>query len=377
MHNQSRGEFRIQRSGVALRTVFGALLAAGFGGLLAQQAPAPAAEVKTAEQVYKNITALKGTPADQLMPAMQFISASLGVECNFCHVQGKMDADDKRSKRTAREMIAMTMAINKDHFGGQREMTCYSCHHGAAHPMGAPPVLETDAPRRPEMEPPPARAMGQSADSILEKYVAALGGADAIRKVTSRVEKGAVRFGGQETAIEVIEKAPNKRISIMHMPNGDSITAFDGTSGWLGNAGRPPREMPAAESDAAGLDADLYFAVRLKEIFKQLRPSRPEKIGDVQCQTINAMRPGQPPVRLYFDETSGLLVRMVRYIETPVGRYPTEIDYADYREVDGVKVPTRWTLARPNGRFTIAIADVQQNVPVDDARFVKPAAGAN
>jgi len=75
-------------------------------------AHAQTAEPKTAEQVFQNITALKGTPADQLQPAMQFIAASLGVDCNFCHVQGKMEADDKPAKKTAREMIAMQTEIN-------------------------------------------------------------------------------------------------------------------------------------------------------------------------------------------------------------------------------------------------------------------------
>src|ERR1700704_132874 len=88
-------------------------------------------EPKLAEQVYKNITHLKGTPADQLMPAMQFIASSLGVDCTFCHVQGKMEDDDKPAKKTARDMIAMTADINKSAFRGQRQVTCFSCHHGS------------------------------------------------------------------------------------------------------------------------------------------------------------------------------------------------------------------------------------------------------
>ena len=56
-------------------------------------------EPKTAEQVYKNITHLKGTPADQLLPGMQFIASSLGVQCSFCHVDGKPEADDKGPKK--------------------------------------------------------------------------------------------------------------------------------------------------------------------------------------------------------------------------------------------------------------------------------------
>lgn len=57
-------------------------------------APAPGQSPKTAEQQFKNIQVLKGAPADQVIPAMQFISSSLGVECDFCHVQNAFDKDD-------------------------------------------------------------------------------------------------------------------------------------------------------------------------------------------------------------------------------------------------------------------------------------------
>ena len=168
-------------------------------------------------------------------------------------------------------------------------------------------------------------------------------------------------------------KAPNRRVSITSNPNGHSITAFDGTVGWLGTEGRSAREMAAAESWAAGLDAEFSLATRLKEIFPQLRRGRPEEIAGVMCESLTATAPGHPPVRLWFDQKSGLLVRLVRLAETPVGRNPTQIDYADYREVDGVKIPYRWTLARPGGSFTIKIEQVQQNVPVDEKLFVPPA----
>jgi len=106
---------------------------------------AQTAAAKPAEEVYKNIVQLKGTPADQLMPAMQFISSSLGVQCDFCHVQGKMEADDKGPKRTAREMMVMQAAINKESFRGQLQVTCFTCHRGAQRPVNSPPVLESDA----------------------------------------------------------------------------------------------------------------------------------------------------------------------------------------------------------------------------------------
>jgi outer membrane lipoprotein-sorting protein len=355
----------MNRVQLALTTIFAAALLHG-------QTPEP----KTAEQVFKNITELTGTPADQLVPAMTFIAASLGVECNFCHVEGKMELDDKETKKTARQMIAMTTAINKNSFGGKREVTCYSCHHGAHHPAGTPPVLEADMPAHTEAAASPAPGEGPNASDILEKFVSALGGAEAIQKITSRVEKGVIVVGGSDTPIELFLKAPNKRISITHMPKGQSYTAFDGTSGWLGSTGRPPRIMSPAESEAAGLDAEFYLALQLPKIFQQLRTGRPESINGIECQTLIGTRPDRPPVRFYFENKSGLLLRQVRYGETPLGRNPTQIDYADYRAVDGVKVPFRWTLSRTNGRFTIQISEVKNNVPVEDEKFAKPASEA-
>jgi photosynthetic reaction center cytochrome c subunit len=331
---------------------------------------------QTAEQVFKNIAELKGTPADQLVPAMNFISSSLGVECNFCHVQGKMDADEKPAKKTAREMMAMTAEINKNAFKGQRQVTCYSCHNGHTHPTSMPPVMETDAPA-PNPAVAPAAAAGTAAsaaptaDQIAEKYVTAMGGADALRKITSRTMTGVILTAGNESPIELFTKAPNKRISISKMGTGESMTAFDGTAGWMGSTGRPARVMSDTESDAAGLDAEFSLALRLKEIFPQLRRGRPDEIGGAPVEVLTANRQGKPPVRLYFDQKSGLLLRMVRYAETSMGRMPTQIDYADYREFDGVKVACKWTLSRPNGRFTIQIKEVKQNVAIDDSKFAK------
>jgi hypothetical protein len=107
-------------------------------------------------------------------------------------------------------------------------------------------------------------------------------------------------------------------------------------------------------------------------MFSEMKVRGTEKIGDHDAYLVVGQRDGKTPIRLYFDEQSGLLVRMVRFGETALGRLPTQIDYADYRDTDGVKIPYRWTLARPSGRFTIQISEVKQNVPVDDAKFAKP-----
>ena len=366
-----------------------AVLAAGVVGMSLAKAQsgggaeAAAAGPKKAEEQFKNMEVLKGIPADQLIPAMQFITASLGVDCQFCHVEGAFEKDDKKPKQTARKMMEMMFAINKDNFEGHREVTCYSCHRGSTDPVGTPLVM-TEEPKpgggeaRPEEKKSEGaegkEASGPAADQLLDKYLQAVGGAAAIEKITSRVMKGTITFGDRNVPIDIYSKDPDKRISFTHTPDGDSVTAFDGHEGWLGAPGRPVREMHGPDIDAAAMDADLHFAAHLKGMFSEAQMRGTEKIDDHEAYLVIGRREGKPPLRLYFDEQSGFLVRLVRFGETPLGRMPTQIDYADYRQAGGVKIPFRWTLARPSGRFTIQVSEVKENVPVDDAKFAKPPA---
>jgi photosynthetic reaction center cytochrome c subunit len=364
----------------AVLTVLGLLVVCGLAinGAKGQSGSAPATTKapKMAEEQFKNIQVLKGVPADQLIPAMQFITASLGVECEFCHVEGAFEKDDKKPKQTARKMMEMMFAINRDNFDGHREVTCYSCHRGSTDPVATPAVM-ADEPKEIVMsaraETPEAKeAAGPTPVQLFDKYVQAAGGAAAIKKITSRVEKGTIEFGGKSFPIDVYSKDPGKRVSFTHMPEGDNVTAFNGREGWLSAPGRPVRDMHGPDLDGAAIDADLHFPLDLKHQFTEVRSGQPEKVGDREAYVVVGQRESKPPLRLYFDEQTGLLLRLVRYGETPLGRLPTQIDYADYRDIAGVKIPFRWTLARATGRFTIQISDVKANVPVDDAKFAKP-----
>ncbi len=350
--------------GVASSTV-GAQAASPAG-----QGAAPAAAPRTAGETFKNVHILKDVPADQLLPTMQFIAASLGVECNFCHIQGAFEKDDRKEKQTARKMMQMMMEINKSNFDGDRNVTCFSCHRGAPAPLTIPAVAGEDARPEPEGTPPPAPPL-PTADQLLDRYVQAVGGAAALMKITSRVQKGQITSFGRLAPIEVYAKAPNKRMSVTRSPRGESVTAYDGSGGWLtGREG--PHPMTAAESSAARLDADLYLPLHIKQLFSAFRVQPAEKVGDRDATLLVAANEGKPPVHFYFDSQSGLLLRQVRYTETALGYNPAQIDYADFRDVDGVKVPFRWTLARPNGRFTIQVETTEQNVAIDDAKFVMP-----
>ena len=333
-----------------------------------------AAGQKLAEEQFKNIQALKGVPADQLIPAMQFITGSLGVDCEYCHDHQAMDSDDKKTKKIARQMITMMFDIDKNNFDGRLEVTCFTCHRGTAKPVSIPVIKdeETAGPGAPGKNP-VVNATLPKPEELLDKYLTAVGGAAAVEKITSRVQKGKLMaFGGQTFPADVYSKAPDKRVSVMHLQGGDSITAFDGQRGWLSVPGRPAHMMSASENDSARLDADVHFPAHVKTLYPKFKVENGEKIDGRETYLVEGSAEGRPPLRLYFDIQTGLLLRLLRYSPSPLGLNPTRIDYADYREADGVKVPFRWTLSRPDNRFTIQVQEMKQNVPVDDAKFAAP-----
>jgi photosynthetic reaction center cytochrome c subunit len=346
------------------------LSAAGVAA--AQETRAPA---KTAVQQFKNIEVLKDIPADELIPTMQFIAGALGVDCEFCHVQHAMDKDDKKEKKIARKMMEMELTLNADHFEGHIEVTCFTCHRGSPHPIGIP-ILSAEAANKPPHEHNDASAVSANANLpeanvILDKYLAATGGADAFRKIKTRVEKGTIDAMGEKYPVEIYSEAPDKRVSISHPSFGESVTAFNGQAGWLGSP-RGAHPMGTLENQAARIDAQLDFPARVRELFQEFRVLPGEAIGGHATYLLTAKGAGVPPVNLYFDQQTGLLLRQVRYAETPLGRNPTQVDYADYRQTDGVNIPYQWTLTRTNGSFTIQIQSVQQNVAVEEKLFVMP-----
>jgi hypothetical protein len=338
-----------------------------------------------AEKVFKNVQVLKGIPVDQFMTTMGFISASLGMTCSDCHVAesgGSWEkyADDTELKQTTRKMLVMVSALNRTYFGGKREVTCYSCHRGGDRPRVTPSLIELyGAP--PPPEPPDSidqAAQARPADPILDKYIQALGGAQRLANLTSFVAKGTyVGFGETDkTPLEIFAKAPEQLTTIVHTPIGDSITTYDGHIGWTAapaaNAPVPVLALTDGELEGAKLDADLSFPGRIQQVLRQWRAGAPAIIDDHEVQMVQGTRDGRYPVDLYFDPKSGLLVRLVRYSESPLGLNPTQIDYADYREVAGVKMPFRWTITWLSGRSTIELTNVQPNVPIDAAKFAQP-----
>ena len=327
---------------------------------------------KKASEQFKNIQVLKDVPADQLIPAMQFITASLGVGCDHCHVPGNFDKDDKKPKQTARQMMQMMSAINKINFAGERKVTCYSCHRGGAEPISVP-VINVNA--MAPAEPPKTPASLPTGEEVLNKYLAALGGSDALVKNTTRVAKGkAIIFGTRQFPAETISKSPDRTVSITHLSDGDMSNGFNSSTGWQAIPGRPVRELSAAEIDATRLDSDFYFSHHIKDLFNTLQTAGVDNLGGHLGYVVLGKRQGLPDVKLYFDGESGLLLRMMRFEETPLGLNPVQNDYADYRDVSGVKVPYHVTTLRAGRKGEVQLDAVEQNVSVEDSRFEMPQA---
>lgn len=323
---------------------------------------------RSAAEAYQNIQVLKEIPADQLVPAMQFITYALGVECSYCHVEGALEKDDKKPKQTARKMMQMMAAINRDNFDSKQWVTCNSCHRGAPHPVAIPVIAEGGP--RPVVE----TSNAPPAEQIIAKYVEAIGGAAALQKISTRQEKGTINISGRNLPIEILSKIGGKQLTVIHLPNGDSITAYDGTSGWTSAPNRPVREIPALEVASAQPELDLQLPLHMKQLFNEVKSAATEKIGDRESYVVAGMNSGEIAAKFYFDKESGYLLRVLRYTKSPLGRNPTQIDYSDFRTLDGLKVPFQETIARPNLRLTVQIEDAKSNVPLDDTKFARPIA---
>jgi hypothetical protein len=164
---------------------------------------------------------------------------------------------------------------------------------------------------------------------------------------------------------------------VHNMGGGDSIAAYDGRQGWnvapADLSPLPILEMSAGELDGAKIDAMLCFPAQVKQMLRDWRVGPPATIDDQAATLVQGTSDGRTPVNLYFDDDSGLLIRSVRFSDSPVGLAPTEVDYSDYREVSGVKVPFKMLVTWLDGRSTIQLSEVQANAAIDASKFARPA----
>jgi len=404
MHLGLRRQKKSWFGGVRTSAGFAAVALIGAGSLAGQ--PAPQEKPLMAEQVFKNIRALKGIPVDDFLQTMGIMAAALQFDCSDCHVAAGTDkvdwAADTPRKVMARAMVNMVANINKTNFAGRQMVTCWTCHRNRDKPLVTPtmeimygmPVLEPDdvitqVPGLP------------SAESILDKYIQASGGARLLSGLTSISGKGtSVGFGGFGGGgdVELVAKAPDKRATIIifkeQTGRGDEIRAYDGRSGWV----RTPLnaigefQLLGGDLDGARFDAQLSFPGRIKQILTNLKSGPPTTITDLpaptsqsavqadaalgQSHVVDVVQGNGPRgllVTLYFDKQTSLLLRELRYGNSPIGRVPTQVEFADYRDLNGIKLPFRITYAWLGGRDSIVLNEIKTNTAVDETKFGKPA----
>ena len=370
---------RLLNCGSVLVFALGALGALGSASPAAAQV-SPANEGKKAEEVYKNIKALRGTPANELNQSMHLMKGAVGLDCIYCHIEREWEKDVKPAKEVARAMIVMMNDINTRQFGGKQVVTCNTCHNGHPTPAAVPvfPVLE------PITTPKPALP---AADQILAKYVQALGGEQALRKVTTRTITGTQYIptgpGGvvpTPAAVERLQKAPNLAVTTYRAPAYAIAEGFDGTSAWAQNQAGRVAEPVKLDVGRAARAADFYEPLNLKQEYAQLTVRGIEKVNGRDAYLVVGVPAGDKPESLYFDTQTGLLLRKQTVLPTPIGDSPFQTDFDDYRDTgSGVKFPFLIHMNPANARTelapeaTLRVIKVEDNAPIDNAKFVKPA----
>ena len=354
-----------------------------------------APQEKTVEQVGKNIKVLTGMPESQLIPVMNFFAASMGRRCNYCHVnnQGQWDyaSDAKPEKASAREMIKLVLDNNKTLERLKLDpVSCYTCHRGRTSPQSIP-VLPLPLPSPPPnaggasgptpgaspQASPSATPALPSADEIFSKYAAALGGQTAIDKLKSRTAKGTVtQANGNSYQFELLQAAPDKFYLLVTTPQGTIERGFNGQVGWEKTA-RGVREITGTELINIKAANGLFTLVKLKEQYSRPPRVRKDKLSDRDVYIVDGTTTDNRRMRLYFDASSGLLLRRTTTMPTIVGIIPDQIDLEDYREADGLKFPFTArgaTLEVGNPTSTRTFTELKLNVPVDDSKFNMPPA---
>jgi hypothetical protein len=358
-------------------------------GTIVTQASPPE---KTLEQVGKNIHVLNEVPQSQLYPVMRFMGASLGVQCGFCHAfkNGLLDSpsDDKPEKQTARNMIRMVIKINETLGQGEPRVSCFTCHGGhiapqtfprlplplpsprAQAPAGPSALLQTSPNMKPDLP---------SADYILNQYFTAIGGLDAIDRITSCLIKGtSERLNGGPLAYETGQSLPGKGYESFLTERGPGERVINGQRGWTKDADGV-KELMGQQLLDQELSLPLFMILKLKDQYSSVRVLGRDKIDDSDVYVISAVRRDNKRERLYFEVENRLLRRRISYTDTRVGVIPEQTDFEDYRKVEGLKLPFMIRTLFVDGHIPIVtrqFTEIKLNVSLDQSKFNMPLAPA-
>jgi hypothetical protein len=222
---------------------------------------------------------------------------------------------------------------------------------------------------------PPKPKPSLSAAQIIDRSVAATGGRAVMEKLKTTHARGVMEFSPQDAhgSMELFIKAPDKQLLIINLESvGEVRQAVDGATAWSQDAAGNVTETSGAP--LGGLPRSTVFSAALKwrEQFPKAELMGQETIGGRKAWAIRLTPVTGKPIVRYFDIETYLLLRETGTYDTPQGPMNVRADFSDYREVAGVKAPFLIRQTLPMGEIILRISEMQNNVEIDDARFVKP-----
>jgi zinc protease len=220
-----------------------------------------------------------------------------------------------------------------------------------------------------------AQSANPSVDEILTRYVAALGGRAAISKHSTRISKGTLELVGVTLGgtAESYFKAPNKFLSIINIPDyGEVRRGFDGQSAWISDPLKGIQPLAGQDLSSTQRDAIFYPSLELKKTYPQMTLKGKQDVGTWSAYVIDGSTTDGTVRHMYFDVSSGLLIRADEESDSPQGRDTIQFFFEDYRDVEGVKQP--FTVRQVHGKvsFIVRLTEVKWDDPIDDAKFAKP-----
>jgi len=343
---------------------------------------------RTAGQVFDNVQVLKDVTVDDFMTLMGLMTAAVGGDCADCHKDAGTNvvdwAFDTPRKIKAREMSIMVQAINRDHFGGQQVISCWSCHKGRTRPLSTPTLDQVYG--EPDLL--PEDLVYTSADylpepgAIIDRYLEAIGGEARLKAVTTITATGTslgFRGFGGGGKVELYARRPDQRSMIIRYEAAGrdaTVRSYNGERGWIKTPLNVLGEYPlyGSELDGARLDAMLTFPDQIKTALRRLRTLDQQEINGEWLDVVQGDVVGANNMfaTLFFDPETGLLVRAVRHGPSPIGRMPTAMHFSDYRDVDGIKLPHDVRFVWLDGRDEIKLDRVQLGAAIDPSRFGRP-----
>jgi photosynthetic reaction center cytochrome c subunit len=376
----------LKRTGLAAAAITGGwLIGNTFSGrAAAQQAPPK----ETAGTIFKNVKtdALKGLTRADFLSAMGVMADSLGLDCADCHPGAGTDkvdwVFDTPQKITARKMVDMVQGINKTYFNGIQQVTCYACHHARDRPSTTVSLDNLySSPAQDKDDDIIADKAQPAATEILDRYIAALGGAQKLNSLTSFIATGkSIGYEGLGGSgkFTIYAKAPNQRTTEISFPDhpdrAPSVWTWNGKSGWV----TTPRglfdqyQLEGNNADGAMLEAQLSFPGQIKTLLTGWRTGSMESIGENDYIVVEGNGQRGLRAKFYFDAKTNLLSRVIRFVNSPIGRIPIQVEYTDYRDVNGIKFPFGLAFLWLDGRYNAEISDVKINVAIDAKKFEKP-----